>query len=230
MSAHRAAIEEGLGGTPRRLAKGELLFEDGEEVDSFYKVVSGCLRTAKFLSDGRRQIDSFHFPGDILGLEFGGKHRSTAEAIVASSVIAYPRVAIERASEINHILRDQAIAGALHSLGRAQNHILLLGRKSVAERIAGFLLDMSERIAGGADHFALPMERADIADHLGTSTETVSRVLTRFARLRLIHMHNYYAITLRDRAALSSLILHPEERLVAAPAGSSTGQGARPGW
>ncbi len=217
MPARRAAIEEGLGGTPTRLAKGEALFEEGDGVDSFFKVVSGCLRTAKFLSDGRRQIDAFHFTSDVLGLEFGPAHRSTAEAVKAATVIAYRRQSLERSPEADRAVREQAIAGALQSLGRAQNHILLLGRKSIPERVSGFLLDMSDRIAGGGDEFTLPMERADIADHLGTSTETVSRVLTLFARKGVIHMRNYYSITLRNRPALSSLIRHPERKIVAVP-------------
>jgi CRP/FNR family nitrogen fixation transcriptional regulator len=217
MPARNIATQEALGGKPIRLSKSDTLFEEGVEVDSFYKVVSGCLRTAKFLSDGRRQIDAFHFAGDIVGLEFGPIHRSTAQAVKAASVIAYRRQSLEWSPEVNMAVREQAIAGALRSLGRAQNHILLLGRKSISERVSGFLLDMAERIAGGADEFTLPMERADIADHLGTSTETVSRVLTLFARMGVIKMRNYYSITLRDRASLSSLIRHPERKVVAVP-------------
>ncbi len=214
MPARSSAPAESLGGTSLRLSKGESLFEEGEDADSYYKVVSGCLRTARILDDGRRQIDAFHFAGDIVGLEFGRKHRSIAEAVNAAVVVAYRRESLNRSPEIDRAVRDQAINGALISLGRAQNHILLLGRKSIAERIAAFLLEMSDRIGHGANAFSLPMERADIADHLGTSTETVSRVLTRLVRLKIIEMHNYYAITLRDRETLAGLVVHEERRMI----------------
>src|SRR5262249_3958201 len=101
MPARSATTAEGLGGIPVRLSKGESLFEEGEDVDSFYKVASGCLRTARFLSDGRRQIDAFHFEGDIVGLEFGRKHRSVAEAVNAATVVAYRRESLNRSPEID---------------------------------------------------------------------------------------------------------------------------------
>jgi CRP/FNR family nitrogen fixation transcriptional regulator len=229
MPAHSGADPATLGGTPRRLAQNEALFKEGEGADWFYKINSGCLRTARFLKDGRRQIDSFHFSGDILGLEYGGKYRGTAEAVTEVGLSAYRRECLDSPSEIDQAVREEAIAGALRSLGRAQSHILLLGRKSAAERIAGFLLEMSERIAGGGDTFSLPMERADIADHLGTSTETVSRVLTRFARLKLIDMRNYYLIGLRDRQALAEMILDRRVRMVAKRVASAARPGTSPG-
>jgi CRP/FNR family nitrogen fixation transcriptional regulator len=68
-------------GQPRMLTKGEELFAEGDPADYFYKVVSGSIRTCKLLSDGRRQIDAFHLPGDIFGLEAGPEYRFTAEAL-----------------------------------------------------------------------------------------------------------------------------------------------------
>lgn len=214
MPARRVALQEGLGGTAVRLAKNETLFEEGAECDAFYKVVSGCLRTWRFVGDGGRLIDAFHFAGDILGLEFGPTHRNSAQAVNEASVIGYLRESLERSPEVDRVVRDQVIEGALRGLERAQNHIVLLGRKSIPERVASFLLEMSSRIAQGSDRFSLPMERGDIADHLGTTTETVSRVFTRFARLRIMEIENYYAITLLDRTALLRLIRHPERRTI----------------
>ena len=76
----------------------------------------------------------------------------------------------------------------LRSLERAQDHMLLLGRKTAQEKMATFLLDMADRLSEDHEHFELPMQRSDIADHLGLTIETVSRTLTQFARNGLIEL------------------------------------------
>ena len=80
------------------------------------------------------------------------------------------------------------MSATLRSLERAQDHMLLLGRKTAQEKMATFLLDMAERISEDDEHFELPMQRSDIADHLGLTIETVSRTLTQFARSGLIRL------------------------------------------
>ncbi len=107
------------------------------------------------------------------------------------------------------MLHEQVVRGALAGLERAQNHILLLGRKSTPERLALFLLDMSVRLASGAPSFTLPMDRSDIADHLGMSAETVSRVLTRFVRDGMLQV-TQKQVTLLDRPRLAALVTRQE--------------------
>ena len=80
------------------------------------------------------------------------------------------------------------MSSTLRSLERAQDHMLLLGRKTAQEKLATFLLDMAQRICGDDEHLELPMQRSDIADHLGLTIETVSRTLTQFARSGLIRL------------------------------------------
>ena len=131
------------------LRKGEELFAEGDEAEYFYKVVSGAIRSYKLLSDGRRQIDAFHLPGDIFGLEAGAEHRFSAEAVGNATVIAYRRAAgCRRLIAEDPAFREQVMTAMLRSLERAQDHMLLLGRKTAQEKVASFLLDMAERIAG----------------------------------------------------------------------------------
>ncbi len=205
MPARLAALKEGLDETPQLVSRGERIFLEGERVECIFKVVSGCLRTCRVLSDGVRLIDGFHFRGDILGLEFGKVHRITAEAVTDSALIVYGAEGLRRSRHPDLEIREQVIRGALAGLARAQSHILLLSRKSMSERVAIFLFDMSSRLAGGGDSFVLPMDRADIADHLGTSTETVSRTLTRFVRQGLVSVLQKQ-VTLIDRPRLSKLL------------------------
>ncbi len=176
------------GGSHLVLRKGEPLFGEGDEAEFFFQVVSGVIRSYKLLSDGRRQIDAFHLCGDIFGLEVGDEHRFSAEAVGDVSVVAYRRSRLTALIQDDPSFRDKIMTATLHSLERAQAHMLLLGRKTAEEKIATFLLDMAGRISKDDDHVELPMQRCDIADHLGLTIETVSRIFARFARSGLIRL------------------------------------------
>jgi CRP/FNR family transcriptional regulator, nitrogen fixation regulation protein len=175
-------------GTQIVLTKGEELFAEGDEAEFFYQVVSGAVRSYKLLSDGRRQIDAFHLPHDIFGLEAGSEHRFSAEAVGDVTVIAYRRSRLGTLIQDDPAFRDRLMTATLRSLERAQDHMLLLGRKTAQEKMATFLLDMAQRLSSDDEHFELPMQRSDIADHLGLTIETVSRTLTQFARSGLIRL------------------------------------------
>ncbi|MBI3198657.1 MAG: helix-turn-helix domain-containing protein [Rhodospirillales bacterium] len=192
-------------GVRRTLTRGEEVFAEGEPSDFFYKVVSGTVRTYKLLNDGRRQIDEFHLGGDIFGLEPGEQHRFSAEAVDDATVVMFRRRRFAVIAQDDPALGDQVMASLMHNLQRAHDHMLLLGRKSAQERIATFLLDISKRIAKG-DSFDLPMQRSDIADHLGLTIETVSRTLTQFARDGLIKLAAASrSVVLCDKTALRRL-------------------------
>jgi CRP/FNR family nitrogen fixation transcriptional regulator len=191
-------------GTAHVYAKDEEIFAEGDRAAYFYKVVSGAVRTSKLLSDGRRQIDAFHLPGDIFGLESGDEHRFTAEALGAAKVVSYRRCRPDSLASGDSALSRQIVAAMMRSLERAQNHMMLLGRKSAVERIATFLLTLAERMAD--DAVDLPMSRIDIADHLGLTIETVSRTLTQLERQGVITLPEHRrSIVLRDKAALRRL-------------------------
>lgn len=192
-------------GVTRSLVKGEEIFAEGDACDFFYKVVSGAIRTYKLLNDGRRQIDAFHLAGDIFGLEAGDEHRFSADAVNDATVFAYRRCTLESLSLRDAALSLQVVTSMMRNLARAQDHMLLLGRKTAQEKIASFLLDMARRISCG-ETFELPMQRSDIADHLGLTIETVSRTLTQFARDGVIELAAASrAVILRDKAALQRL-------------------------
>ena len=192
-------------GQRRQIAKGEELFAEGDAAEYFYKVVSGTVRTCKLLSDGRRQIEAFHLRGDLFGLESGCTHRFGAEAVDDVEILAFRRGQLTNLVHDNWAFGDQIMAATLESLDRAHDHMVLLGRKTAQEKIASFLLDMGRRLAQ-PDHFDLPMQRADIADHLGLTIETVSRTLTQMVRDGLISLASTgRAIVLSDKEGLRAL-------------------------
>lgn len=192
-------------GTRRAFDRGAEIFAEGEPCSVFYKVVSGTVRTGKLLADGRRQIDTFHFVGDVFGLESGDTHRFTAEAVDKVVVVAYRRSSFGGLVQSDPAFGEQLMTSMLSSLERAHDHMVLLGRKNALEKVASFLLEIAARRAN-ADRAELPMQRTDIADHLGLTIETVSRTLTQMVRDGLIQLAAAgRTVILADKPALRRL-------------------------
>jgi CRP/FNR family nitrogen fixation transcriptional regulator len=162
------------------------------------------VRTYKVLSDGRRQIGAFHLPGDIFGLEAGTEHAFSAEAVVKSTVRMASRAAIESMTSRDHGLSREMWARTAEKLQQAEGHMLLLGRKTAEERVASFLLEMSDRVHDTA-MVELPMSRQDIADYLGLTIETVSRTFTQLENKAAIDLPSSRRVALRNRIALQRL-------------------------
>lgn len=184
---------------------GEEIYGDGECADMVYRIISGSVRCFNIRYDGRRQIEYFYFPGDILGLEARTVHHSSAEAICDKTSI----VAIWRSTLEEIIATDvRASQYVLRLVGQewqnSRYHALLLGRKHAAERMAGFLLEMV-RLQAAISTVTLPMCRSDIADYLGLTIETVSRTLTQFERDGIIAMPSSRLIRLLNMDVLRSL-------------------------
>ena len=162
-------------GAQLRVARNAEIYAQDDEVEHLYRVVSGCVRTIRLTSDGRRQLGDFYYPGDLFGLEPGPDHRFSAEALT-DCVVQYVRRSAVRAFAGDAEL-DRAILAATHAeLARTQAHLMLLGRRSAREKVAAFLLAHAEK--ADADAVDLPMGRQDMADYLGLTIETVSRTLT----------------------------------------------------
>lgn len=193
-----------LHGATVHFARNTEVFGEAEEAEYFYQVVSGAVRTYKVLQDGRRQIGAFYLPGDVFGLEAGVEHAFSAEAIVDSTV----RIA-RRSTIMTHAIQEADLAADLwvHTAGGlrlAQEHMLLLGRKSAEERVVSFLLDMARR-ESAVEVVELPMSRQDIADYLGLTIETVSRTLTHLEDKEAIELPTSRRVRLRSRASLQRL-------------------------
>ena len=188
--------------------KGCEIFGEKEPADYVYQVVVGAVRSYKLLSDGRRQIGAFHLAGDIFGLEIGTDHRFTAEAIVDTTVRLMKRCSLERVADNDALIARNLLSMTTSNLRHAEDHMLLLGRKTSLERVAAFLIEMDRR-STAAGILALPMNRRDIADYLGLTLETVSRALSRLHGIGVLSFigNNQRQIVLRDREKLASFDL-----------------------
>jgi len=188
--------------------KGTEIYGEKEPADYVYQVKIGAVRSYKLLSDGRRQIGAFHLASDIFGLENGGEHRFTAEAIVETTVRLIKRRSLELVADNDAVVARNLLSMTTNNLQHAEDHMLLLGRKTSLERVAAFLTEMDRRLTA-AGVLALPMSRRDIADYLGLTLETVSRALSRLHELGILGFigTNQRQIVLLDRRQLASLDL-----------------------
>jgi CRP/FNR family nitrogen fixation transcriptional regulator len=186
--------------------KDEQIFGENEAADYVYQVTCGAVRSYKLLLDGRRQIGAFHLAADIFGLENAAVHRFTAEAIVDTKVRMVKRQTLELIAEKDVLVARDLLNTTATNLEHAEDHMLLLGRKTALERVATFLLEMDKRLTR-AGFFALPMNRRDIADYLGLTLETVSRALHQLNERGILGFLscNQRQIVLLDRKRLTNL-------------------------
>lgn len=203
-AARLASNASPAAGSVAHFAGDQSIYDEGDDAEAFFKVTEGVVRTCKFLSAGRRQIEAFHAAGEMFGLEAGPDHRLSAEAVNDCTLVSYRRRGVDRLALTDAALSHRLLSFAMQGLSRSQDHALLLGRKSALEKVAAFLLEWSQHSPGGQT-VTLAMTRQDIADYLGLTIETVSRTLSHMERTALIELSTARDIRLIDKAALSRL-------------------------
>lgn len=167
-------VDHERSGPTLRYAADEEIYAQGDAVKRLYRLHSGVVRTTRVNSEGRRQVGDFYYPGDVFGLEIDDEHHFSAEALCACVV---EPLGLQHGSSDADPEHSVVLARVTRQeLRKANEHVMLLGRKTAREKVALFLMAHAER-AGGPD-VDLPMGRQDIADYLGLTIETVSRMLT----------------------------------------------------
>jgi len=187
------------------LGANAVLFWEGDPADSMFEIVSGVLRLYRLLSDGRRAIVGFLYPGEMLGVPCRNGYAYTAEAVTALKVRRLPRSQVLRLIDESTAIRHDLLALAYDEMCAAQDQMLLLGRKTAEERVASFLLQVARRCSADgaiARELTLPMTRLDMADYLGLTIETVSRLMSKLKGDGLIALPSPSRVVLLDEAAL----------------------------
>lgn len=197
------------------LHKGETLFHSGQPFHSVYAVKAGGFKVFTQHASGEDKLIGFYLPGDILGVDAlsSGSHVSTAIALDTSTVCEIPFKALERLSLQVPTLNRQLLSIMSKELSDERMHAELLSRKSAEERMALFILWLSQRQARrGFNHeaFRLGLLHRDVALYLGLTPETVSRVLARFAEEGIVEWRQKQ-LTIHHRAQLDKLANHYEE-------------------
>ena len=186
---------------------GKHLFLEGDPADRIYEVASGVLRLTRIMEDGRRQVIAFGYPGDTVGFPSDGRYHTNCDALVPTTLVLHRRSDLESA-KADPALHQRLLGAALREISAMQDHFMMLGRKSSIEKLASFLQVLAERVGeplGDFQQVALPMTRADIADFLGLTTETVSRTFTQLRKSRIIAIDHVNTVIILKPLALRAI-------------------------
>jgi CRP/FNR family transcriptional regulator len=206
----RRAPAEGLarslsGGTMRIVAAKEHVFCEGDPASHVYRVEAGHVCLYRMLPDGRRQIVDFAYPGDLIGLGALREHSASAQTTEKTRLTSFPIAAVHEVARHDAALGLKLYEAMSHELRAARDLLVSVCQRTASERVAAFLLDLSQRNrrrGEPADEIVLPMTRTDIADFLGLTIETVSRTFTKFRVEGLIDVEQCILVTIRDHEKL----------------------------
>lgn len=184
---------------------GDELVGESTEVVGYANVVRGVVKLSKVLDDGRQQLVGLQFAPDMLGRLYGTEHLITAEAASDVELCRVPKSSLEGLVAGNPALQQHVLRQTLRELDEAREWMVTLGRKSAAERVSSLLCLIASRAdpaqmrnQAGTVSLDLPLSRADIADFLGLTIETVSRQMTKLRRDGMIRIVNHRRIEVTD--------------------------------
>ena len=192
--------------TRKRVKRGDTLYRTGEEFNAVYAVRTGFFKSSVVLEDGRDQVTGFHMAGEIVGMDGIGtdRHASDVIALEDSEVCIIPYARLEEAG-----MQRQLHKAMSRELVRDQGVMMLLGTMRAEERLAAFLLNLSQRFTArgfSPAEFHLRMTREEIGSYLGLSLETVSRLFSRFHEDGLIAVQQKH-VRIHDIPGLKSVMV-----------------------
>ena len=196
-----------------RIEKGQALFQHGEPLDALFGLRTGSIKTQITEASGQHQITGFYLPGEIIGLDgmMEGAHSSAAIAMEDSEVCVVRLDAIDEISRYVPSLQQQIRRLMSKEIVRSHQVLLALGSMRSEQRLAAFLINLSQRLTAlgySSSEFIMRMSREEIGNYLGLTLETVSRLFSRFAREGMIRV-NQREIKILDLAALNELVGKP---------------------
>ena len=190
------------------LGPGAVLARQGDPRRHVFTVTRGALRLVRLSPDGRRQVAGFALPGDFVGLSGAATHQHDIEALAETELCRFGTDAMQGLGTRFPQLQAKLLERACVELDSAREQMMALARMNPTERMADFLLKLAAqqaRAGNAGPSVVLPMPRADIADHLGLTVETVSRCLTTLRSRGLIALPETYRVDILDFAGLEAL-------------------------
>ncbi len=194
---------------------GTAVFWEGDAASHVFEVTEGVLRIFRMMNDGRRVITGFVYPGDLLGVSLERSYLYTAEAVTPVKLRRFARARFQHEIQNSPELRPQLFARLCDEMAAAQDQMVLLARKTAEERVASFLLVIARRLGPARETtpvVEIPMTRLDMADYLGLTIETVSRIMTRLTQRGVIEPNGRHAIFVRKLRLLATLAGECEEK------------------
>lgn len=196
----------------KEVDRGTELVAAGTHLDRYANILSGVVKLTKLMADGRQQIVGLQFAPDFMGRPFADSGDITAEAASTVRICSFPRAELEQMTHQSPALERRLHNQSLRELDDARDWMLTLGRKTAAEKVASFLLLLSQYIDPNTDtyseKFDIPLTRSDIADFLGLTIETVSRHITRLRKSDVISIENTRTVTICNFVGLQKAAAH----------------------
>lgn len=198
----------------RPLQRGDHVFRTDDGFRSLYVVKTGSVKTYTQCADGSEQVVGFHLPGEILGLDAieSLKHGCSARVLETSAICELPFDRLSELSGTMPSLQHQMFRLLSKEIGQDTEMLALLGKSTAEERLASFLVSLSNRFKRrgfSATDFFLSMSRQEIGSYLGLALETVSRLFTRFQDENLLKVERKH-VQILDLEGLQALITHQQ--------------------
>ena len=184
------------------------IFLQLDDAKNIYNITEGNVKIYQLIDDGRIQIIGFLYPGDFFGSYKNGKYNYCAEAIGDVRVCVFEQKKLDEYINKNMVLAKELLNQTSHELTLAQDRMGVLGKLDATERLAKFLMNISEqrkRIGWQNNPISLPMIRQDIADYLGLTIETVSREVSKLKTSNIVKVLSSKQIYINDFNKLSNL-------------------------
>jgi CRP/FNR family transcriptional regulator len=218
-------------GRRRSVPANHYIFRDGDEAAHFAAVLSGVVKLIKTTADGEQHIIGLMYGQDFLGHTFSNNHRFSAAAATDVELCIFPRGPFTRLLDDHPSIERWLFEFTVRELDLCRDWTLTLGRKSSYERVASLLLMIARRarttgqapIPRNSAQFELPLTRSELADYLGLTLETVSRMIGKLKRKGLIELRSTREVIVPDLVHLAAVA-----NMDAAP-GSGDGDGPRDG-
>ncbi len=212
LSETEVAQLDQLVGARRKLKRGHHLYRAGDPFEAIYAIKMGFFKTDILLEDGRDQVTGFQMAGEILGMDGIGTdvHTCNSIALEDSEICIIPFAQLEHLSREVQALQHHFHKVMSREIVRDHGVMMLLGTMRAEERLAAFLLNLSQRFTArgySPQEFHLRMTREEIGSYLGLKLETVSRAFSRFQDEGLISVHQKH-IRILDNAGLKRLLNH----------------------
>ncbi len=183
------------------MRRNTVIYPEGGRAQFVYNIVSGVAETYHLLPDGERRITSFLFASDLLGLSENGEYVGTAQALTPIVAYKMPCEAFERLVRRDPKLDVALLCKLCHELRQSERHVITNSQHDARARVAAFILWLWRSEVPALTNevtVTLPMLRHDIADYLGLSAESVSRVLLQLETAHLIQRKGPRALELLD--------------------------------
>lgn len=194
----------------RRIAAGETIAFEADEVVEYANIVEGAVKLSKLLADGRQQIVGLQFAPEFIGKPFGKISSVSIEAATSVEICVFPKADFERMLKVEPDFEHRLLEQTLLQLDEARNWMMTLGRKTAIEKVASFLVLLTHHLGQHHDtsnrqfHLELPLTRSEIADFVGLTIETVSRQFTALQKDGLIRVQHNTQVTILDHNRLEA--------------------------